>query len=161
MGLDVPTMGHPISVEKAAICFRSRETGLVAARWANTVRRLAGGLVLLLALAFAPAALAHGALPDSAQPAQDRSAGIAVIPDQDALAFPASSKGVPVDHGTNDACPTCCDAGACSMFSATLSDAPSVAVWLPKISADYGGSKVRDVTGVQSVPDTRPPRLAA
>ena len=132
--------------------------------WVDAMRRLAGGLILLLVMSFAvvPAASAHGTSHDGMREAAHHgAAATSVAPSQDAHVSAAISPGMPVGHGSCDACPSCCGTGACPMMSATLASGPSVAVWLPEVSAAFGRGSSREIPGLRSIPDTRPPRLDA
>ena len=136
----------------------------MSAAWVDAMRRLAGGLILLLVMSFAvaPAASAHGAPHDGIQEAAEIGvAATSLTPGQDTRVSASIPAGMPVGLGSCDACPSCCGTGACPMMSATLASGPSVGVWLPEVSAAFGRGNSREILGLRSVPDTRPPRLEA
>jgi len=136
----------------------------MSAGWLDTMRRLAGGLILLFVMSFAvaPPAYAHGASHGGIRQAAQRGlVATSLTPSQDAHVSAATPAGMPVGHGSCDTCPSCCGTGACPMMSATLASGPSAVVWLPEVSAVFGRGNTRGTPGLRSIPDTRPPRLDA
>ena len=141
-----------------------RKADSMSAGWVDAMRRLAGGLILLLVMSFAlvPAASAHGIPHDGMREAAPHGLATASLtPSQDAHVSAAIPPGMPVGHKSCDACPSCCGTGACPMMSATLASGPSVAVWLPEVSTAFGRGSSLEIPGLRSIPDTRPPRLDA
>ena len=136
----------------------------MSAGWVDAIRRLVGGLILLLVMSFAvsPAASAHGTSHDGMREAAQRGLSAASLtPSQDAHVSAATPPGMPAGHGLCDACPSCCGTGECATMSATLASGPSVAAWLPEVSTAFGRGSSREIPGLRSLPDTRPPRLDA
>ena len=132
------------------------------AGWADAVLRIAGGLLLLLLLSFAESpASAHGSHDKVGQTAPRGPSALAVVASRDVHVCLAPTEGVPGSHRACNTCPSCCGTGACPMFSATTASGPSVTAWLPTISATFGRGSYREVSGLHSIPDTRPPRLDA
>ena len=158
-GLDLPTGVSTIlqALEKPGV-----ETGLRMAGWANTVLRIAGGLLLLVLLSFAASpASAHASHDRVGQTAPPGQSVTRVTASRDASVSPAPVGGMPGGQRACDTCPTCCGVGACSMFSATVASGLSVTAWLPKVSAAYGSGSYRQIFGLRSIPATKPPRLDA
>ena len=132
------------------------------AGWANTVSRIAGGLLLLILLSFAASpASAHGSHDRVGQTNPRGPLPSAVVASRDVHVSPALTGGIPGSHRACDTCPSCCGMGACPMFSATVAGGPTVTAWLPTISAAFGLGGYREVPGLHSTPGTRPPRLDA
>ena len=159
MGLDLPT-GESTILEVTGR--PGEETGLKMAGWANAVLRMAGGLLLLLLLSFAASpASAHASHDKVGQTVSRGPSASAVKASRDVHVSPAAIEGVPGSHRACNTCPSCCGTGACPMFSATMASGPSVTAWLPTISAAFGRGRYREVSGLHSIPGTRPPRLDA
>ena len=130
--------------------------------WVDGMRRLEGGLILLLVMSFAvaPAASAHSA--SHGDQSQSSSRGQSVSPaiyGREAGVFSAPIGGLSGSERGGNICPTCCGTGACSMFFATMASGPSVTAWLPKVSAAFGRSIHREMPGLRFIPGTRPARL--
>ncbi len=132
------------------------------AGWANIAARMVAGLLLLILLSFAASpASAHGSHDKAGQTAPRGPSASAAVASRNAHVSPAPVGGVAGSHLACNTCPSCCGMGACPMFSATLTNGPSVTAWLNPISAAFGAGSYLDVPGLRSTPGTRPPRLDA